>query len=205
MLLRTGNSSEKAKRSSSSVALKIPITSFSSSARFCRVFGCTRSLQLSRVACGLPLLQLAAGPFRLLPLHLGGQSSSGLTSRWRRLAPLFSLISESFGWRDGLDSSGWPAQPQAYVVVRSESAAGPPNQTLALHGGGPKLQRVLFNPPQVVWSARWPRLPLADRHGPTGSGSSQGCQHDRGSTRRWPICAKPFSSLFIRVVLRRSP
>ncbi len=115
----------------------------------------------------------------LLPLRLGGQSSSGLT--WRRRSPLFSLLSESFGLRYGLDSSGWPAQPQAYAMVHSESAAGLPAQTADLRGGGPKLQRGLFNPPQVVRPARWPRLPLAGRRGPTKDGSSQGRQHHRGS------------------------
>jgi hypothetical protein len=86
----------------------------------CPLFGCTESLQLSRVALGLPRLQLAARPFSLLPLHLGSQCSSELTWCWR--PPLFPLLlSESFGRygsfgrRDGLDSPGGSSQLQDAV------------------------------------------------------------------------------------------
>jgi hypothetical protein len=59
-------------------------------------------------------------PFRLPPLHLGSQCSSGLT--WRQRPPLFPLLlSESFGRygsfgrRDGLDSPGGSSQLQDAV------------------------------------------------------------------------------------------
>jgi hypothetical protein len=107
---------------------------------------------------------MAAGPFRLLPFHLVGQSSSGLT--WRRLAP--ALLPPLRVLR----LARWPrllrvASSAAGVRGGPLGAAGPPAQTPALRGGGPKLQRDLVKPPQVVRPARWPRLPLAGRRGPT--------------------------------------
>jgi hypothetical protein len=117
------------------------------------VFGCMRSLQRSRVAFGLPRLQLEAGLDRLPgPITSPGWSArSRETPRGRPIqlvglpaqpranaeATPLSLSYGSLGWGDGRDLSGWPVQLRVFAVVHSESAVGPAASPAAgLRGGG---------------------------------------------------------------------
>jgi hypothetical protein len=139
--------------------------------------GCTRSIQLSRVAIGLPLLQLAAELF--VTTYFTGRPVQPRPKRWDTRTSGGSATSAAglrgggLPWSPGVQCSrglcggtpgsaaGQPAQPRVYAAAGPESAAsdfsesfGPAMASTPLVSrrsrgsrGGPSRERQLAGPP----------------------------------------------------------
>ncbi len=156
---------------------------------FLSVFGSTRSLQLSQVAFGLPLLQLEAGPYHLPgSYHFAWMPSSAAGDAAGRLDQSFGRLGGN-----GLDPSWWPAQLRVYTMVHPVSAAGSPAQP------GPRVYTVAARNaagPHQTSSSRWPRLPLG------GRGS---CGIRSRPTRELQLAGSPSSPLHYAAAAHLSP
>jgi hypothetical protein len=127
----------------------------------------------------LPLLlgvQLSRGRRCGAPGPVAGQPAPPRANA--EAAPLHSFSYGSLGRGDGLDPSGWFAQPLVYAVVHPESAAGSPAQPRVRWLPG--MQLALIKSPQVILSSAGLDFPwvagAAEGYavGPPGNGNSQG-------------------------------